>query len=91
MWAILAPWAKSAMRPVTRSSKRAPAAMTRSACWMALLAATEPCMPTIHSERGEVSGKAPSPISVVQTGMSKPSARALMRGQEPEMTAPPPT
>ncbi len=36
---------------------------------MALFAATEPCMPTSQSERGEVSGKAPNPINVEQTGI----------------------
>ena len=47
IWMILAFLQKKSGWPVMRSWKRIPAAITRSASSVLLLAATEPCIPTI--------------------------------------------
>jgi hypothetical protein len=55
--------------PVTRSSKRAPMAMSRSAFWNAVTAGTLPCIPGMPRCSWCESGKAPRAMSVVTTGM----------------------
>ena len=44
-WITAAPGAKESSRPVTRSSKRVPSAISRSAFCSAVTADTDPCMP----------------------------------------------
>ena len=44
-WMMPACGAYELTAPVTRSSKRMPRAMSRSADWMALLTCFQPCMP----------------------------------------------
>ena len=73
-WMIFAPGAKVASCPVTRSSKRAPSVISRSAFCRAPTAATVPCMPGIPTCWGWLSGNAPQAISVVTTGMPVSSA-----------------
>ena len=74
MWMIFAPRANAARLPVTRSSNRSPIPMMRSACWMARLTCTSPCMPGMPRCSGCDSGNALMPRSVVMTGMPVRSA-----------------
>ena len=76
MWMIFAPRAKAARLPVTRSSNRSPTPMMRSACWIARLTCTSPCMPGMPRCSGCDSGNALMPSSVVITGMPVRSASA---------------
>ena len=66
--------------PVTRSSNRAPSAISRSARCMAATAATEPCMPGMPRCWRCESGNAPLAISVVTTGMPVSSASSASSG-----------
>ena len=78
--------------PVTRSSKRAPHAISRSQRFIAQFAAFDPCMPGSPMHSGCESGKAPLACSVVTTGICAASAtRIRSAGSTPELTAPPPT
>ena len=52
-----------------RSWNRMPAAITRSASSVQLLAATEPCIPTMPSANSWSPGKPPRPTSVLVTGI----------------------
>ena len=54
-----------------RSWKRIPAAITRSASSVLLLAATEPCIPTMPRASSWLPGKPPRPTNVFVTGISK--------------------
>ena len=69
MWMTSACGANSSSRPVTRSEKRAPAAIMRSLSVMARFAYFEPCMPTGPRFSSCDAGNAPLPMSVVTTGM----------------------
>ena len=92
MWITFAPGANASSWPVTRSSKRAPQAISRSQRFIAQLAAFEPCMPGRPTHSGCESGKAPFACSVVTTGICAASATADQVGRATsEMTAPPPT
>ena len=55
--------------PVTRSSKRMPSAISRSACWIAVLTQASPCMPIMPRLSGCDAGNAPMPSSVIATGI----------------------
>ena len=68
-WTTLARGAKVDSLPVTRSSKRAPRQISRSAFCSAPTAATVPCMPGMPRCSRWLSGKAPRAIRVVTTGM----------------------
>ena len=76
MWIMRARGANSLTFPVTRSSKRSPTPMTRSAMPIAWLTCAGPCIPGIPMARGCVSGKALRPSSVVMTGILAFSAKA---------------
>jgi hypothetical protein len=92
MWITLAPGAKTSSLPVTRSSKRAPHAIRRSALFMAQLAAFDPCMPGRPMQSGCESGKTPFAIRVVMTGICTASAtRISSSGSTLAEIAPPPT
>ena len=87
IWTIFAPRANAARFPVTRSSKRSPIPMIRSACWIARFTCTSPCMPGMPRCRGCDSGNALIPSSVVMTGMPVRSARVLSSSYaSPRMT-----
>ena len=77
MWMTLAPGANISSLPVTRSSKREPQAISRSARFIAQLAALEPCMPGSPMHSGWQSGKTPLAISVVTTGICTVSATRI--------------
>ena len=91
MWMTSACGANSSSRPVTRSEKRAPAAMMRSLSVMARFAYFEPCMPTGPRFSSCDAGNAPLPMSVVTTGMRMSSASAASSSLASEDTTPPPT
>ena len=91
MWMTSAFGANSSSRPVTRSEKRAPAAMMRSLSVMARFAYFEPCIPTGPRLSSCDAGKAPLPMSVVTTGICMSSASARSSSDAPEDTTPPPT
>ena len=78
-WIFRARGAKSASLPVTRSSKRMPRAMSRSACWTASFTHASPCMPIMPRFSGCEPGKAPMPSSVIATGIVVRSANAFRR------------
>ena len=88
---IFAPGANVASCPVTRSSKRAPSAISRSAFCSAPTAETLPCMPGMPTCCGWLSGNAPSAISVVTTGMLVSSASSRSSAQASALSTPPPT
>ncbi len=90
MWMTRAPGANASSLPVTRSSKRAPQAISRSHLFIAQLAAREPCMPGRPMHCGWLSGTTPFAISVVTTGSWAASARAI-RSAGSQLIAPPPT
>ena len=92
MWTICAPGQKSASRPVTRSSKRAPTHTTRSAPCIARFASSVPCMPSMPSQRRSEAGKAPSPIRVSVHGASFQRTRRVKAAQasSPALIKPPP-
>ena len=68
--------ANSDALPVTRSSKRAPSEMSRSASCSASTAGTVPCMPGMPRCCECESGNAPRAMRVVTTGAPVVSARA---------------
>jgi hypothetical protein len=65
--------------------------MIRSLFCSAATAATVPCMPGMPRCCGWLSGKAPSAISVVTTGMPVSSASTFSSRLAPERIVPPPT
>ena len=85
-WITLAPGANVDSCPVTRSSKRAPSAMSRSDCCSAVTAATVPCIPGMPRLRSWLSGTAPRAISVVTTGIRVSSTQRaqLLAGAGPD-------
>ena len=91
MWMTFAPGANASSLPVTRSSKRAPTVISRSARWSAQFANLEPCMPGICSESVCESGNAPLASSVVTTGICVSSASARSSASAPALMTPPPT
>src|SRR5271155_2546640 len=73
IWMIdLALGAKSALRPVTRSSKRAPTAIRQSVLHTAVLVAYDPCIPSIPRHNESEAGKDPRPIRVSHMGIPSP-------------------
>ena len=76
-WITLAFGAKDESFPVTRSSKRAPSVINKSAFCNAVTAATVPCIPGIPRCCGCESGKAPRAINVVTTGAPVISAKII--------------
>ena len=91
MWMTSACGANSESLPVTRSEKRAPAAMMRSHSVMAMLANFEPCMPTGPRFIGCDAGNAPLPMSVVTTGICMSVESFTSSSVAFEAIAPPPT
>ena len=92
MWITFAPGANVSSLPVTRSSKRDPQAISRSARFSAQFAALEPCMPGRPMQSGCESGNTPFAISVVTTGICTASAmRIRSSGSTLAETVPPPT
>ncbi len=78
--------------PNTRSSNRAPHAISRSQRFIAQLAAFDPCMPGSPMHSGCESGKTPFAMRVVMTGICTASAtRISSAGSTFAETAPPPT
>ena len=90
-WITLASGAKVDTLPVTRSSKRAPSVMSRSAFWSAVTAVAFPCMPGIPRHSGWSSGNAPRAMSVVTTWMSVSSASSRSASAALALRMPPPT
>jgi hypothetical protein len=88
---ILAFGAKLASWPVTRSSKRAPSATSRSDFCIAATAATVPCMPGMPTCWRWLSGNAPRAMSVVTTGMPVCSASRSSSSDASALSTPPPT
>ena len=90
MWMILACLANASSLPVTRSSNRTPKANSRSQSRIAQLAYTLPCMPSMSRHNGSSLGNAPSPMTVMATGM--PVLRAKIRSSSLALaeTMPPP-
>ncbi len=76
--------------PVTRSSKRAPSVINKSAFCSAVTAATVPCIPGMPRCCGCESGNAPRAISVVTTGAPVSSASFNNSLCAPAFIAPPP-
>jgi hypothetical protein len=91
MCTILALGANSDTRPVTRSEKRAPQAMMRSASVMAMFEYFAPCMPTGPKFSGWLAGTPPLPMRVTTAGTCMASMRAVSSSVAPEETTPPPT
>ena len=91
MWMTRAVGANASSLPVTRSSKRAPMATSRSERWMAPVAAMVPCMPGMPRFCGCESGMMPRAGSVVTTGAPVTSASFSTCLRASERTAPPPT
>ena len=91
MWINVACGANSESLPVTRSEKRAPTAMIRSASVMAMLAYFEPRMPTGPRLSGLEQGTAALPRSVVTTGIRIFSASSTTSEHAWLVTTPPPT
>src|SRR5579864_5697075 len=77
---VLACGAKSAMRPVTRSSKRAPIDTRQSVLHTAVLVPYEPCIPSIPRHNASEAGTEPKPIKVSVTGMPMPRASWVSSG-----------
>ena len=69
--------------PVTRSSKRAPTATSRSALFIAQFDHFGPCIPGQPKKSSWVSGNAPFAISVVTTGRRPASASSRSSSQSP--------
>ena len=88
---ILAFGAKVESFPVTRSSKRAPKVISRSAFCRAVTAATVPCIPGIPRCCGCESGNAPRAIKVVTTGAPVISASCINSLAAFALIIPPPT
>ena len=91
MCMIFACGANSSILPVTLSSNLAPTAIIRSDSWIAWFAYAVPCMPSIPSESSCVPGNAPSPISVMVTGIPVFSTNSRSFSEAPEIITPPPT
>ena len=87
---ILASGANESSRPVTRSSKRVPTAMSRSDFCSAPTAETAPCMPGMPMFSGCASGRAPRAIRVVTTGIPVSSTRSASSCQARALMMPPP-
>ena len=90
-WIILASGANPDTLPVTRSSKREPSAMSRSAFCIAVTAVAVPCMPGMPRHNGCESGKAPRAINVVTTGIWVSSASSRNTPAARAFNTPPPT
>ena len=90
-WITCARGAKVATSPVTRSSKRAPTAIRRSARCRAATADTVPCIPGIPKNCGCVDGNAPKAMRVVTTGIPVSSANSLSSCAALALITPPPT
>ena len=77
---------------MTRSSKRAPTAISTSQCCIAMFASYVPCMPSMPRNCGSDAGNAPRPISVLVNG--KPgrctSCVSSWLAFGPELITPPP-
>ena len=91
MCTIFALGANSVTRPVTRSEKRAPAAMMRSASVMAMFEYFAPCMPTGPRFRGWLAGTPPLPMRVTTAGICILSMRATSSPVASDAMTPPPT
>ena len=90
-WMTLAFGANVDSWPVTRSSKRAPRVMSRSAFCSAVTAATVPCMPGMPRCSGWLSGTAPRAMSVVTTGIPVSSTNRRSCSEARARITPPPT
>jgi len=64
MWIFFDPGENASIRPVMRSSKRAPTQIITSQSCIDMLASSVPCIPSIPSHFGSAAGNAPSPIRV---------------------------
>jgi hypothetical protein len=86
----LASGANVAAKPVVRSENLVPTATSRSARDAAKFASGLPCIPIIPKKRRWLSGNAPLPMSVHDTGISPASAKAISSSVAPEAMTPPP-
>ena len=92
MWIFFELGEKSASRPVTRSSNRAPTSIITSQPCIARLASYRPCIPSMPRHCRSEAGKAPSPISVTVAGypVSRTSRASRFEASGPELITPPP-
>ena len=90
-WMTFASGAKVDSWPVTRSSKRAPMVISRSAFCSAATAETLPCMPGMPMCSSWSSGNAPRAMRVVTTGTPVISAKAISSAEASALITPPPT
>ncbi len=92
IWTLRLFGLNASRRPVTRSSKRLPIAMTRSAWFIAMFASNVPCMPSMPRNCCDEAGKAPRPISVEVTGAPEMRASSISScdAAGPELMTPPP-
>ena len=91
MCTIFASGANVASLPVTRSSKRAPTATSRSAFCIAVTAVYTPCIPGIPRHSSWASGNAPRAIRVVTTGRCPTVASSYSSSVASALITPPPT
>ena len=91
MWITCASGAKASSLPVTRSSKRAPTAISRSQWETAIFASKVPCIPSMPTKCSSSCGMPPSPIRVLVTGAFSVWESSLNRDALPiEFMMPPP-
>ena len=90
IWILFVGEQKLLSFPVALSENLVPTAKRTSASQSSLLATGFPCIPTLPSDNGWVSGKAPLPMNVVATGDISSSATRINSIEAPEVMTPPP-
>ena len=92
IWIFCEPGENASIRPVTRSSKRAPTHTITSQPCIARFASTVPCMPSMPRKPGWLAGSAPRPISVLVQGnpVASTRRRSASEAAGPELITPPP-
>ena len=91
MWMILRSLRKKCSGlPITRSSNRAPIAISTSQFCIAMFDSYVPCMPSMPVNCGSVPGKPPKPISVFVHGKPSRRTRRVSCGAASFSTTPPP-
>ena len=90
MWRIRALGQNWDTIPVARSSKRTPAASTRSDSYMAVLAVMEPCIPTMPHHCWSASSMQPMPMRLDTTAMGTSASSSAMAAATWEELQPPP-
>ena len=83
--------AKSLVRPVTRSSNRAPTAISASQFWTAMFVQYPPCIPNMPRQSGSPPGYTPRAMTVVVIGILRPRTSSVSGSAAPDHCTPPPT